>query len=615
MRKIIIHIVISFSWVLLLLMSACEYETLEGGQQSGQKEVPEGEKVQIEIFARANPYQLPSIRANETEVSKTPWVLVFRGQGANATFVEAVQAFEMIGKRYVLLTKQTDGSKYQLLILANPQDTFYYGDASTGYGFQEANFSAKMTQGTTLGEACSNLLTEPLPASPLTVLPYNRNDEVIPMSYLLEVDKIDHTTVIASSGGTPLLLSRVVARMVIANKAPNFELKGITAVINVPRQGQLHNQNGLIMNNMGSLTEYQYDATYSSPLVTAEPMIDGGQTTEGTPVYLYESDTQNDTYLIIQGQYGGKDYYYKMAIVNDVQSLDIIRNHAYTFTIIAAKGPGYDTIEDAKVSKPSNKDFDYTILVDDSDSYEIIANNDYYLGVSNSVFIAYTNVMANYEVFKLTTDCSTDFPNARSITDNELELKEGVFRLKEPADRRIPIVEGGSSNPRITPVIVGISDDLMCYEDHVKDNETGLYRENGYLTLKLGNLEKQIRLRQRPAIPATGKTLQYMPGEDDSESDIMNYYCLSAYVEDGTDLPKNWIKLRPSTGVERDDTDYITVDDGKIYIQIMPNSQSSSRAGVVYLTTIANTTSNPGNNSMKRIKIDITQLGRIINVN
>ena len=40
-------------------------------------------------------------------------------------------------------------------------------------------------------------------------------------------------------------------------------------------------------------------------------------------------------------------------------------------------------------------------MVDDSESYEILANNDYYLGVSNSVFIAYYSGenMEDYDAF------------------------------------------------------------------------------------------------------------------------------------------------------------------------------------------------------------------------
>lgn len=80
-----------------------------------------------------------------------------QGENANATFVEAVQAFEMVGKRYVILTKQSGNSKYQLLILANPlNDKFYYGNNVTEYLFTESDLRMNMIPGiTTLSEVCA----------------------------------------------------------------------------------------------------------------------------------------------------------------------------------------------------------------------------------------------------------------------------------------------------------------------------------------------------------------------------------------------------------------------------------------------------------------------------
>ena len=117
---------------------------------------------------------------------------MFKGNDeASATFVEAVQAFELIGKRYVLLTRQPSGTKYHLLILANPQCEFYYGDADSGYEFKTESFTANLKIGvTTLSEVCSNLLTEPLAIPSQSVVPYSGEGEKNPMSYMLEVDEI-----------------------------------------------------------------------------------------------------------------------------------------------------------------------------------------------------------------------------------------------------------------------------------------------------------------------------------------------------------------------------------------------------------------------------------------
>ena len=584
--------------IFILLITSCEREALPVEQEDGQVEVVE-DKVQIEIFARVNSYHLPSTRgvADESTVGMTPWVFVFKGDGGAATFVEAVQAFEVIGKRYVLLTRQPAGSKYQLLILANAPDKFSYGSADAEYDFVLPKLMEKLEPGqTSLTDVCRDLLTAPLETPLHTVMPYGGAGETIPMTHLLEVDKIDYTTRIEHSDGSSLLLVRSVAKIVIANNASNFELKGVTAVVNVPRQGQLHNLGGAIMSNASNLTEYRFDTANQSTL----------------PVYMYESGTQNDTYFIIQGRYENQDYYYKMAIIDDAfLPMDIRRNCEYTFTINTAKGRGYDTIEDAKESKASNTALDYRVLVDDSHSYEIMANNDYYLGVSNSVFIAYTThagELRDYEAFRLTTDCRVDFPDTGTITDNAAEIAPGSFGLGAPA--RIPIVTGSTTDPLMTPVTVKVSNWLMWYEYGIWGDD-GKMRENAYITLKLGNLEKQIHIRQREAVSAVGGILKYIPtGNTNPQVSEVNYFCLTGQVEDGNDNPKDWIKLRSSSTVTgRNMGDRIIVEDGKIYVVVLPNTDSKPRNGIVYLTTIMENGSQ-GGNSVQRIKIDITQLGQ-----
>ena len=586
MKEFVLYIVCL--WCLAFLMSGCEDSIHLSERPDNNK--PQADKVQIEIFARANSYHYPTVRTmdDEDRVGKTPWILVFNGENANATFVEAVQAFEMVGKRYVILTKQSGNSKYQLLILANPlNDKFYYGNNVTEYLFTESDLRMNMIPGiTTLSEVCAKILTEPLESPATSVIPFSNDGETIPMSYLFGVDKIDTTTRIENSDGSTIELIRAAAKMVVANKADNFYLKGITAVVNVPRQGRLHNQDGTVMNNMANLTEYCQTGYGSSLVVTDNSAV--GQSTEMKPLYLYESDIQNNTYLIVEGTYENKDYFYKLVLVDGNYNLmDILCNHSYTFTIIKAKGPGYDTVEDAKASKASNVDLDYKLSVDDSYSYEMISNNDFYLGVSNSVFIAY----------------ASDYKGV--VGTVALSLTNSVDGA------RIPIVEGSTPDPNITQVGSLITSKLRLHEDYQTD-EGGIYRKNAYITLKLGNLEKKIRVRQRLAVPQEGLILKYMPTTEDVDSYDMNFYCLTAYVEDGADNPKTWIKLRPSSSDGRNMTDRITVDDGKIYMEVTANEGTASRNGLVYLTTIKAPDNSSGIRTTQRVKINITQKGKTI---
>ena len=54
-----------------------------------------------------------------------------------------------------------------------------------------------------------------------------------------------------------------------------------------------------------------------------------------------------------------------------------------------------------------------------------------------------------------------------------------------------------------------------------------------YLTLKTGNLEKEVHIRQRKAVPAAGSTLQLMPTENsNSEVHEINYFCLTGEVDE-----------------------------------------------------------------------------------
>lgn len=603
MSKIKIYINLLLGLAFLFFTIGCEHEIL----LSELPEVVPEDKVKIEIFTRANSYQLPETRAvgDESEVGKTPWVLVFKGNNASsALFVEAVQAFEFVGKRYVLLTRQEAGSKYHLLILANPQENFYYGDMHTGYEFNVANFMTKLTVGgTTLSEATANLLSEPLAVPSLSVIPYSGDGEVIPMSYLLQVDKIDQTTKIANEDGTSLQLIREVAKVVIVNQASSFKFKGITAVVNVPGQGRLHNLDGSVMDNRSNLTEYRYDDAYSSLLVAAND-VTGGESTEDNPVYLYESDILNDTYFIIQGTYEGQDYYYKVGIINDgLQPMDLLRNNAYTFTVVKANGPGYDTVEDAKVSKASNTGLSYSVLVDDGNIYDVVANNDYYLGVSNSVFFAYSDLTVDYDAFKVITNNGTVFPGSNRISDNRVEV-DYAFELVSPIDGKISIVNSGTTDPNFTTVVVKVKPYLQYYDDCQTDPTGTIQRKNANVTLQLGNLIQQVHINRRSAISAGGETIKYMPTINTYPTiREVNYYCLSGTVDE---TARSWIKLRPSSGEDRNDTDKITVDDGRIFIEVLPNT-GIERRGVVYLTTMNNIGS-PSGRMTQRIKIDITQL-------
>lgn len=121
--------------------------------------------------------------------------------------------------------------------------------------------------------------------------------------------------------------------------------------------------------------------------------------------------------------------------------------------------------------------------------------------------------------------------------------------------------------------------------------------------------EQLIHAKQIEVI-AAGDILKYMPVDNmNANSNEMNCFCLTGQIEDGDNNPKNWIRLCPSSMTGQEMTDRIIVEDGKIFIEILPNTTSESRTGIVHLATVM---TNPyiGSNTVRRIKISITQLGQ-----
>ena len=542
---------------LLALLSTCSIR--EGGTD---EPAGTGTKVRFELFTKAGTYGLPVARAGaeESVVDKQPWVLVFRGTGGTASFVEAVHSELYNNKTYVYLEEQT--SACQLLILANPPNQFYVG--GTGYTYTAENF-ANTLDGHDLNYACLNLLTEALPDPQYTV-PYV--GQKLPMSDLVDVSKIDAGVTIPD-----IKLERVVGKVIVRNTAPDFVLEGITTVTNTPKRGQFY-RNGTLQESIGAgnLVEYRGDISYNSDVVEADVVTVGQQSTKLSPLYLYESHSKtNGTYLIVRGTYKGVSYFYKMAFVDNNQNvLSILRNTEYVFTITSIRGPGFVTMRDAKMSLASNTNLNYTILVRDDSSYETMSNNDYYLGVTNSHFEVYGVAGETYTAFALVTDCKIEFPDKRTITS----LTTGLT-IESPSDGKLPV---STSNP--------------C-EVKIKMS-TGF--TTGEIELYLGNLKKIITVRLHPRLDYRQKTITgFMEG---------GYY-ISAHVENYT--THKWLELASVNDddevVVRNDPDFIYVDNGKIALQVKAGSNSTvPRSGNVYISARGE--------QAKRIKVHVTQNAR-----
>ena len=549
MGDIKIHII--YLLVLLTFFSACSIKEEVPGEP-----VTIGEtKVRFELFTKAGTYGLPVSRAGENEsvVDQQPWVLVFLGTGGTASFVEAVQAELYNGKTYVYLEEQAGNC--QLLILANSPSRFYMN--GVGYAYTADNF-VNTLRGRDLDYACRNLLTEAL-IDPQYTVPYI--GQKLPMSDWVNLSKIDASVTIPN-----IQLKRIVGKIVVENTDADFVLEGITVVTNVAKNSKLHNLTDALEQNIGAdnLVEYRKDDSYALNIVDAEEIVTGGQTTKNNPLYVYETHSlSNDTYLVIRGHYKGESFFYKMALVNNDQHvLDILRNTEYIFTITSVRGRGFISMADAKASLASNTNLDYSILVQEESSYEIVSNNEYYLGVTNSHFEIYASAASGtaYVAFSLITDCKSESIGERTITATS------GLRIVSPVDGMIPVSTTLPSQVKIE-MLAGFT--------------------SGEIELRLGNLRKTVTVKRREQVTSSGTIIS---------SFIDDGYYISAYVEDYVN--HSWLKLGPEEGEVRNDPDYIYVDNGKIKLYVEKNT-SGNREGVVYVSV--------GKGITQRIKVYITQ--------
>ena len=541
-------------FALLALLSACSIRE----DVTNEPPTVADTKVRFELFTKAGTYGLPVSRAGaeESTVDRQPWVLVFQGTGGTANFVEAVRAELYNNKTYVYLEKQA--GTCQLLILANPPSQFYVN--GTGYAYTSDNF-ANVLGGRDLEYACQNLLSEAL-SNPRNTVPYV--GQKLPMSDLVNVPKIDVSVTIPQ-----INLERVVGKIIVRNTDPDFILKGIASVMNAPKQGMFYNLTGILQQNLGTgnLVEYREgDDMYDADIVKAENIV-GGQGTDASPLYLYESHTQtNDTYLIIRGTYKGGTYFYKMAFVDDdLNVLSILRNTEYVFTITSVRGEGFATALDAMESLASNTNLDFSVLVRDDSSYEMMSNNEYYLGVSNSHFEVYTlaNSKDVYTAFTLITDCKTEFPDRHML----ITSSESGLDIISPVGGIIPVNTTAPCNVEIKMAVGFTSGEIEVY---------------------LGNLRKIITVTRKDRVGYRGTTITEF---------IENGYYISAHVEDYNN--HKWLQLAPGDGIVRNDPDFIYVDDGKITLNVGRGS-SSVMSGTIYVSARKD-------NNTQRIKVHISQ--------
>lgn len=538
-------------WLLLCMVSCVQEEV------ASLVPAEEVDQVSIELFTRLRSYDTPVSRAEaeEDEVSKDPWILVFTDVGGgvsdNAVFAEAAQANINVGnKSYVLLKPQNVTS--WILILANPQEKFYIGNMA--YDFSIDNFNNRFT-GQTLASVTSQISA--IPMSTVNEPPFV--GKTLPMSYLYEATGGINVNTKIGTSDVPLELTRAVAKIVVKSNTADFTLLGVHSVYNMNKNTVLHNLSG-VPETATNVLDYIKSNT-DEDFVFATTII-------ADPIYVYEAEANSNTYMIIHGLYKGTEYYYKMAIADrDFNYMDIKRNHEYEFTIVSANSPGFATYADALLSKPNNMNLKYEVKITDLSSYEIKANSEYFLAVSNRLCIIYDDTESSgnqYIAFTLTTDCT--YAHRFSDESNYLKVSNGAMSIVSPTPARIPSAANANS-PVTTDVIVKLPAGSA---------------DKSSINIKLGNIEQTVNVVRKSIIPVGGAVVNYYT--ENAGAYDFEYYLLTAKVDNSANVP--WITMKNKYGVTSADPNSIMVEDGVIDIHVA--STSVARNTVIYLTTIRN---------------------------
>ncbi len=562
--------------LLMFLPYACTDESLTTENEEFPT-VPGG-MATLELHTNAEEYQAPATRtgsASENAIGSTPWILVFRGNNDDATFVEAAQAFVIGSASYVTLTKTTQESK--VIVIANPPVTFYNGTAEVD--FNAANLNAYLTANPRLGEAVNGLLTAQLATPNQATVPYTATSgaaPTLPMTGQATLFSIAAGTTIGTST-SKLMLKRIVAKVIVesANIA-SFSFNAAT-VVNTPRSGRLYQSDqSTLKDNTGNLTDYLTSTTGDEVTGIAVAV---SNSTSVNPIYVYESRKEENASVIIKGNYFGATLYYKLAFNDTKGAIDVLRNKSYKFTISAVpSGEGYPTVAEAKANPPSN--IRYQLEVTDQTSSDILDNGVFYLGLSNSEFYLYDDAAVSGTVIALTI--TTNATAGMDFSGNSISATTTVGTAFSVSPSTITLAT--------TPGTTATTDVRVTIPAYTTST-------TGSINLRLGNLTKFIRFVRS----ASYTPIAY-------PANFSTTTAAGKVTSQGTG-GANWLTLS-TDGVTPGGTDVALSEPANLYIlasnNLTENSGVARTGGEVYITRTG---------ALGRIKVAINQRAAIIGQN
>lgn len=137
-------------------------------------------------------------------------------------------------------------------------------------------------------------------------------------------------------------------------------------------------------------TSLDYNATTPNIPTTVTYNSNSGDWTTAEIPFYESAAAANQAYLIIKGEYEGKEGYYKVAFYNgDNTFMSLLRNHAYTVKIIHVNTKGWDTEAKAMADPYPENRMKVDVIDNNPNITDMIACKDYHLGVSDQVSAAW----------------------------------------------------------------------------------------------------------------------------------------------------------------------------------------------------------------------------------
>jgi len=371
----------------------------------------------------------------------------------------------------------------------------------------------------------------------------------------------------------PVQLVRAAARFTVGavNIAPistDFKILG-ASLGNAPQSSLILPQAGMPAATM----IYNYAHGSSTNEGTGYvPLVGAIDNFTSEPLYGYEDNAANsadNTFVILKAEYKGRPGYYRINLIDASDDpIKVMRNMWYKITITRVLHHGYSTLAEAVANKASNLEFVITATVPNTnvndDAHDIVSNGEYFLGLSNSTFIAYSNdsgASGNMVVATLTHNAPA------SVTTASISVEGSGLSLVLPAS--------GVFNPATEKVVEIVVNMTSAFS----------YNMQGKITVNLGNLTQEIAVIRRPQLPSSDGVI----------SDFATGACATAVPATLSTSP--WLRFSAASDGS-DSAGELHNPAGNIYVVYDTNWRLVDRNTDVYIAQ---------NNDNGRIKVNFRQ--------